>query len=517
MPVSENIPFKGLKDAPIRRKVTVVSMSTALIALLLTAATFIVIDFLNTRDSLAERMSSLAAVVSTNSQGALAFDDTDRAAKNLDGLRSVEEVDYAALIKLEVDSTVSVLADYLKPDAGYSQFVPSVPKTSSAEFTFDELLIFQPVEIQGELVGSLFLKVNLSVVYGRIWTFAGIMLAVLVLVLLLTFLVSGRFHRVITTPLDSLVTTARSVTDNHDYSVRANKFGNDEVGLVIDAFNEMLIDLQELHHDLEVRVQKRTSQLQQAVTELESFSYSVSHDLRAPLRAVDGFSSALLEDYSDNISEEQRRYLEIIKQSAKQMGALIDGLLAFSRLGRREVSMSEFSISSIAHQAANELELSGSFDIGCLTIKDVPKAYGDSTMVRQVLTNLLSNAYKFTADEPTRNIVLGGDTYDSEFNRYYLKDNGVGFEMKYADKLFGVFQRLHHNSEFEGSGVGLAIVERVITRHGGKVWAESVPGQGATFFFTLPRHRLAIHDEFELRSQERVEALVQPQSEVDEQ
>lgn len=509
MRANSRIPFSGLKDAPIRRKVTAVSMSTALIALLLTAVTFVIIDFLNTRDSLDVRMSSLAAVVSTNSQGALAFDDADRAAKNLEGLRSIEEVDFAALVKIEVDSTVSVLADYAKANAGYIQFVPRVPEVNSSVFSLQDLQIYRLVEIQDEVVGALFLKVNLSVVYGRIWTFGGIMLAVLVFVLLLTFLVSGRFHRVITTPLDSLVTTARAVTSNHDYSVRAQKFGDDEVGLVIDAFNEMLVDLQDLHHDLENRVHKRTSQLQQAVTELEAFSYSVSHDLRAPLRAVDGFSSALLEDYDDEMSEEQRRYLVIIKQSAKQMGALIDGLLAFSRLGRREVSMAEFSVSSIALQAANELELSGSFDVSSLRISEVPKAYGDSTMVRQVLVNLLSNAYKFTADAGTRSIVVGGETYDKDFNRYYVRDNGVGFDMKYADKLFGVFQRLHHNNEFEGSGVGLAIVERVITRHGGRVWAESEPGKGATFYFTLPKHRLLVHDEIDLRKQERTEALVE--------
>jgi light-regulated signal transduction histidine kinase (bacteriophytochrome) len=231
--------------------------------------------------------------------------------------------------------------------------------------------------------------------------------------------------------------------------------------------------------ELEMRVAERTA-------ELEAFSYSVSHDLRTPLLTIDGFSRMLLEDYSERLDAEGRRLLKIICRNSGNMGRLIDDLLAFSRLGLRELRPAEIEMSELAsgvysELAATETERRLRFDL-----RPLPPAHGDHSLIRQVFVNLLANAIKFTGPREVAVIEVGAGVEENQ-SVYYVKDNGVGFEMKYADKLFGVFQRLHSDDEFPGTGVGLAFVQRIIHRHGGRVWAEGEVGNGATIYFTLPR------------------------------
>jgi light-regulated signal transduction histidine kinase (bacteriophytochrome) len=220
--------------------------------------------------------------------------------------------------------------------------------------------------------------------------------------------------------------------------------------------------------------------------ELEAFSYSVSHDLRAPLRAISGFAEAIMEDYAPRLDDEGKRYITLIRQNAHQMGQLIDDLLNFSRLGRQQMTESRIDMTVLAKAVFDEL--AGVIPERKLVIRigSVPPARGDIVLVRQVLVNLLSNAIKFTGSK-TRAFIEFGYLPDSDGGAYYVKDNGVGFDMQYADKLFGVFQRLHAVTEFEGTGVGLALVHRIITRHGGRVWAEGAVDKGAIFYFTLPK------------------------------
>ncbi len=228
------------------------------------------------------------------------------------------------------------------------------------------------------------------------------------------------------------------------------------------------------------------SSLEAANKELESFSYSASHDLQAPLRAISGFSQAVLEDYAPKLDDHGKRYLRLIQENAQRMGQLIDDLLAFSRLGRQQMNEESIDMGALGTSVFDELvALEPDHNIQFLVL-DVPSTKGDSNMIRQVLANLIANSIKFTRKKDMAIIELG---YLSDLNEgaYFVRDNGAGFDMKYADKLFGVFQRLHSATEFEGTGVGLALIQRIITRHGGKVWAEGEPGQGATFYFTLPR------------------------------
>ena len=233
-------------------------------------------------------------------------------------------------------------------------------------------------------------------------------------------------------------------------------------------------EIGELIQELDQRVRDRTA-------ELESFSYSVSHDLRAPLRAMDGFSRILMEDYGSELSEEGQGYLQKVRDNAKMMGRLVDDLLAFSWLGRAEMKMQTFELIDLVEQALTGLTDEGDAEI---SIGDLPECYGDPALLKQVYINLLSNALKFTRKQEKARIEVGFEKLNGE-DTYFVKDNGAGFDMAYAAKLFGVFQSLHSPEEYKGTGVGLAIVERVIQRHGGRIWAESEVDEGATFFFTL--------------------------------
>jgi light-regulated signal transduction histidine kinase (bacteriophytochrome) len=239
-----------------------------------------------------------------------------------------------------------------------------------------------------------------------------------------------------------------------------------------------------LHEDLEQRVRERTKELESAVRELDSFSYSISHDLRSPLRAIDGFSAILVKEHADSLSPAILAYLEKIQANTRKMGSLIDDLLDFSRMSRQPLSRSMVDPAAIATESYDGLRMDAAGRKIHLEIKDMPACSADPILLSQVYANLLSNALKFTRERDIAEIEVGSSR-EGEETVYYVKDNGIGFDMKYATKIFGVFQKVHEDPSKEGTGVGLAIVERIIHRHGGKIWAVSVTGEGTTFFFTL--------------------------------
>ncbi len=232
---------------------------------------------------------------------------------------------------------------------------------------------------------------------------------------------------------------------------------------------------------LEERVKERTAELRAMNEELEAFSYSVSHDLRAPVRAMNGFAHLLLEEHAHGLDAEGRRLLGVVIDNSERMGRLIDDLLAFARLGRGEPARSPCNMTALAREAWEEL---GAPQRAQLELAQLPSAYADPSLLRQVWANLLSNALKYSAASDPPRIVVSAERQGAELV-YRVADNGGGFDMRYYGKLFGVFQRLHADQDIPGTGVGLAIVKRIVERHGGRVWAESKPGAGATFFFTL--------------------------------
>jgi len=243
-------------------------------------------------------------------------------------------------------------------------------------------------------------------------------------------------------------------------------------------------DIRRLNEELEMRVTERTRDLESANRELDSFSYSVSHDLRAPLRAIDGYSMILLQEHGKDLPREIASFLEKIRENTRRMSILIDDLLNFSRMSRLPLNRFLVDPTSIVKEAYEEFRLETTGRQIDLVIKEMPTCSADPALLNHVYTNLLSNALKFTRGRDVARIEVGSCVKDKT-TVYYVKDNGIGFDMKYANKLFRVFQRIHDDPSIEGTGVGLAIVERIIHRHGGRVWAESVPGEGTTFFFTL--------------------------------
>lgn len=249
--------------------------------------------------------------------------------------------------------------------------------------------------------------------------------------------------------------------------------------------------ISQLNAELEKRVLGRTSQLEAANKELEAFAYSVSHDLRAPLRAIDGFSKFIVEDFGTKLEPEGKRLLTLIRSNTLKMDKLITDILALSRVSRGEhkvfrVDMRKMALSMYNEVASPDIRKKISF-----VIDEFPEAYADPAYIKQVWINLISNALKFSSCKKKPEIKIGGYT-ENGFHVYYIRDNGVGFNPEYSHKLFGVFQRLHKSEEFEGSGVGLAIVKRIVLRHGGNVWAEGAEGKGATFYFSLPMKNLDI-------------------------
>jgi light-regulated signal transduction histidine kinase (bacteriophytochrome) len=258
--------------------------------------------------------------------------------------------------------------------------------------------------------------------------------------------------------------------------------------------------IRELNLELEQRVRERTSALALANKELEAFSYSISHDLRSPLRAIDGFATIIREDHGHALEPEAVRLFQLISKNANKMGQLIDDLLQFARLARTDLQSGSVNMRALAANVVDDLQALEPARQVQVSVGELPDTLGDVALLRQVWTNLIANAFKFTRDaakksapavpiEKASQVDIGGHV-DMGETVYFVRDNGVGFDPKYTHKLFQPFQRLHRSEQFDGSGVGLAIVQRIVQRHGGRAWAEGKPNEGATFYFALPQRRL---------------------------
>jgi signal transduction histidine kinase len=319
------------------------------------------------------------------------------------------------------------------------------------------------------------------------------------------WLAGRRLARRLAGPVVNLMNAAVRIASGERHSPPADVTGPRELANLAAAFNSMTAQLQDslerlerqvaevtraheqierLNAGLEQRVVQRTRALEAANSELEAFAYSVSHDLRAPLRAIDGYTLMLAEEKGAELDDEGRRICGVIRSEAQRMAQLIDDLLAFSRLGRVEMSCTVLPMDQMARSVFFDVTTDDARERIDFRLADLLPAVGDPRLIQQVWANLLSNAVKFSGKRPRASIEVSS-TRDGDTIAYSVRDNGAGFDMAYADKLFGVFQRLHSQRQFEGTGVGLAIVRRIVQRHGGRVWAEGAPDGGATFHFTL--------------------------------
>ena len=490
----------ALRDWPIKQKLTAIFLLISGLVLLLTSAAFVTYQVITLRRMTLKDLSTLGRVIATNSTAALAFANEGDAREILAALRAQPHVVAAGLY----DATGRLFAKY-PPDLALDA-LPLTPPVDGYRFERGHLVGVEPVaQTAGARLGSLYLASDVKAVRDAV-RLTGILGTVVVAIALIAAYVLGRaLQGRIADPILALTETAKAISTRQDYSVRASPSGGDELGVLTDTFNQMLGRIEEQDRalresktELEHRVADRTRELEErnealrrnatelaaANTELDAFAYSVSHDLRAPLRSIDGFSQVLLEDYATKLDESGRDSLQRVRAASQRMAGLIDDLLKLARVTRAEMRTEPVDLSAMAQDIAAELQRAAPDRPVELAIAAGLEARGDARLLRVVLDNLLRNSWKYTGNQPQPRIEFG--TMQQNGKRVFMvRDNGAGFDMKYADKLFGVFQRLHSASEFEGTGVGLATVRRIITRHGGRIWAEGTVGQGATFYFTL--------------------------------
>ena len=469
-------------NTPIRQKLMTMILVTSGVVLLLTCATFIGYELLTYRRAAVRQLATLGEIIAAESTGAVAFENQRDATEILAALKAERHIVAACLY----DRTGKVFSRY--PANAPDDIFPAVLLPDGCRFVTGHLVGFTPVvQVKGrERFGTLYLSSDMEAMYERLRLYGYLALLVVLMASVVAYALSRMLQRQISLPILELARTAQAVSFRRDYSVRASKHGEDELGVLTDAFNHMLAQIQEQNEVLESRVRERTAELESANDELEAFGSSAAHDLRTPLRAITGFADVLLDPRAKIPAENVQRYIQMIRDGSVQMSELINALLAFSRLGRQALARQTVDLNQLCREAYQELHGERGDRPVELRLHALPPADGDPALLRVVFVNLLANALKYTRSRAAAVIEIGVvETKDGKAPVIFVRDNGVGFDMRDAGKLFGVFQRLHHAREFEGTGVGLATVRRIIDRHGGRIWAEAAPDAGATFFFTL--------------------------------
>lgn len=478
------------RTSSISAKLMRMNLLVSATALLLAVSAFFFYDVISFQQNLIRNLSTAAHIVGANSVSALLFDDPQSATTTLEALRNSPDVLRAALLT----NNGTVFAEYQKPGSRESLHTPALPpgKDDARWISGTHVLLAHRIVFQGRPAGTVYIAAELTETGRRARQYLTIAAIILLVCMAAGLLIGSTARKLVARPMVALAETARRVSRERDYTVRATPPPDrDEISVLVEAFNEMLVEIQErdtelnrARDQLEARVQERTAALRSANRELEAFSYTVAHDLRGPLDAIQGLVYILESMRRDGRTEDDHDILEQLRQSTRGMASLIDDLLNLSRASTMALRKGKVNLSHMVTQIADDLKRSHPERNVEFIIAHLPELEADEGLMRVALDNLIRNAWKYTSHHEKACIEFGAVRHRGE-TVYFVRDDGAGFDPKLSDQLFQPFHRLHSRSEFAGTGIGLATVQRILARHGGRIWAEAAVEKGATFWFTL--------------------------------
>lgn len=461
-------------------------------ALLLAYVSFVMYDLYNLRQALRSDLDTEAQIIGSNCVAPLLFDDPQAAQRTLAALHGSPHVLAAVVFTADQQP----FASYARHDAGSTNLSPRLAHDEASGYWSrgdEQILYGRRIESQGQVVGSVYILAETTDVAYRARQFGILSAGILIICFIVALVATSTIRTLISSPLTALAQTAMVVSRERNYSIRAQSpVGSDEISMLITSFNEMLEQIQlrdfaleESRRGLEQKVQERTSELQAANQELEAFSYSVAHDLRGPLQQITNLIF-LLQNSGDVAPDGDSAVLTSkVMDGARRMSTLIDDLLNLSRAASSPLHYRPIDMSRMAESILNRLTAEKGSPAVKFSVAPGAHAIADEGLIQVVLENLIGNAWKYSSKRFPAKIEFGFREAADEVT-FFVQDNGVGFNPNYADRLFRPFQRLHSHVDFPGTGVGLATVQRIIVRHGGRVWAEGTVDQGAKFSFSLP-------------------------------
>jgi signal transduction histidine kinase len=506
------------QNIAIRHKLVAITMVTCVTALLLASVLQALYKQRDYMDETVKIVSAYAEMVGDNCRAALASEDAEVVTEMLRSLRVEPSIVFACAY----DKHNDVLAQYKGPTAAAATETPRC-RRGSFQFEGKSFKLFHQVTDEDVVLGTVFIQMDLSRERAEFLQGTLIIALVMVACLLLAYLMSSRLQKIVSGPILTLAHVAQAVSERKDYSRRAEKPGNDEVGLLIDAFNAMLEQIQQrdaalvaAKDNLEVKVAKRTAELKSAndqlwgeierrteyegslkrmnekLTEsnkqLQEFIYIASHDLREPTRKITAFGQLLGESLCDKLNADDKENLQFMIDGADRMQQMVEALLEYSRVATRGVAFERVDLNAIVEQLKSfELAMKIEETGGVISTKGtLPVVEGDATQVRQLMQNLISNAVKYHKKSVAPEVTIKANTQDDGMVRVEVHDNGIGIKKEQLGNVFVMFRRLNPRSEYEGMGIGLVVCKRIVERQGGRIGVESVYGEGSTFWFTLP-------------------------------